>query len=100
MNCLLPSSIAAQWKQLPRDLHVSSCGESPDEVSAAMRDDIDILVADAMPTDASRSRGLRWIQLLSAGTEQLVGHPLMRSGVRVSSAAGVCAIHMAEHVVG
>jgi phosphoglycerate dehydrogenase-like enzyme len=48
------------------------------------------------PDEAPR---LRWVQLYSAGPDAIVDHPLYRSPVTFTSASGVHAITMAEHVM-
>src|SRR5205823_10093944 len=48
-----------------------------------------ILLADFAPRNLADMARLRWLQLGSAGYEQLAGLPLRRMGVRVTNASGV-----------
>ncbi|MCW5549720.1 MAG: D-2-hydroxyacid dehydrogenase [Opitutaceae bacterium] len=100
-HLLLAHGAAAPW-QLPLDeAIVRVCGDTPAEIAAALAPDTEILVTDAMPAADAATAGLRWIQLMSAGYNQAIGHPLaLRPGLRVSNAAGLCAGHMAEFIVG
>lgn len=100
MNILISHDAAAIWS-LPGGASVKVCGVEPAEITAALRPDTEVLVTDAMPAAEAVAAGLRWIHLMSAGYNQAIGHPLaLRPGMRVSNAAGICAGHMAEFVVG
>jgi phosphoglycerate dehydrogenase-like enzyme len=77
------------------------CGDAPAAIAAALTPGTEVLVTDAMPPPETAAAGLRWIHLMSAGYNQAIGHPLaLRPGMRVSNAAGLCAGHMAEYIVG
>lgn len=89
------------WPLPPDEAIVRICGNSPAEIAAALTPETEVLVTDALPPADAPAAGLRWIQLMSAGYNQAIGHPLaLRPGVRVASAAGLCAGHMAEYLVG
>jgi phosphoglycerate dehydrogenase-like enzyme len=70
------------------------------QIPAALNDSIEILITDAMPTASDRWGGLRWVQLMSSGTDQAINHPLRAEGKLISSAAGICAVHIAEFILG
>jgi phosphoglycerate dehydrogenase-like enzyme len=100
MNILISHDAATGWS-LPPGANARVCGEEPGEITAALRPDTEVLVTDAMPAAEATADGLRWIHLMSAGYNQAIGHPLaLRPGMRVSNAAGICAGHMAEFIVG
>jgi phosphoglycerate dehydrogenase-like enzyme len=99
MNVLITTHAPEEWTDLPADLRVAFCGYASDEIDRAITSDTEILVTDALPTALERCGGLRWVQLLSAGANQLIGHPLARREILFSSAAGISAVYIAEHVV-
>jgi phosphoglycerate dehydrogenase-like enzyme len=84
---------------LPADLRVSFCGYSVHELNEAIGPGTEVLVTDALPAAPERCGGLRWVQLLSAGANQLLGHPLVEREILFTSAAGISAVYIAEHVV-
>jgi phosphoglycerate dehydrogenase-like enzyme len=58
-----------------------------------------VLLADFAPRNLADMARLRWLQLGSAGYEQLAGLPLRRMGVRVTNASGVNDVAIAEWCV-
>ena len=58
-----------------------------------------VLLADFVPRNLSAMAHLRWLQLGSAGYEQLSGLPLRRMGIRVTNASGVNDVAIAEWCV-
>ncbi len=84
---------------MPADLELRFCADEPAAIDAAIDESIEILVADALPTSLERCAGLRWVQLLSAGINQLIGHPLLARDLLITNAAGATAVHIAEFVV-
>jgi D-2-hydroxyacid dehydrogenase (NADP+) len=54
-----------------------------------------------LPPDLEdRAPNLRWVQLISAGVDRLLSNDLLRSGVIVTTASGIHAAPMREHVLG
>ena len=53
--------------------------------------------ATPLPTP-EQARNLRWIQLYSAGPDQLLAHPLFASGVTFTTTSGIHAVAIAEYV--
>lgn len=98
MRVLITSDVATDWHDLPADLAVRVCEPEPAAIDAALGG-VEILVSDVLP-GAGDAPDLRWIQLLSAGSDQLIGHPLARRRLLITSAAGANAVHIAEYVVG
>jgi phosphoglycerate dehydrogenase-like enzyme len=71
-----------------------------DEVAA---DDLDALIAARLPSDLARTPSLRWMQVLSAGVENLVGPGATRawpSGIELTNARGVYAVPIAQYTIG
>jgi len=100
MRLLIAYPHAATWSW-SSPINATICGFSVDGITAALSEDTEVLVTDAMPGAEVSAPGLKWIHLMSAGYNQAIGHPLaLRPGVRVSNAAGLCAGHMAEFAVG
>jgi phosphoglycerate dehydrogenase-like enzyme len=99
MIVLITGAAEKAWDDLPDDLEIRVCENSPEAIEAALDEDVEILLTEAMPASGERAGGLRWIQLLSAGTDQLIGHPLMRRDLLISSASGINAVPIAEFVL-
>ena len=100
MKILIAYDAATAWS-FPTKVAARICGSEPDEIAAALTPDTEVLVTDALPPDGGTAAGLRWIHLMSAGYNQAIGHPLaLRPVMRISNAAGICAGHMAEFIVG
>jgi phosphoglycerate dehydrogenase-like enzyme len=60
--------------------------------------DVDVLVSESVPRNLSAWGRLRWVQLLSAGSNQLVGHPLQQSSIPVTTASGTHGVPIAQYV--
>jgi phosphoglycerate dehydrogenase-like enzyme len=98
VKALITNDVGAVWQDLPADLDVRLCPGTVTRLNAALDARINTLATDALPSAVERATGLRWVQLLSSGADQLVGHPLLAHGVLVSSAAGI-AVHIAKFAV-
>jgi phosphoglycerate dehydrogenase-like enzyme len=61
-------------------------------------DGVTVLVSEGVPRDLSRWASLRWVQLLSAGANQLRGHPILESGITVTTASGTHGVPIAQFV--
>jgi len=99
MNVLIAAGTASEWQDFPADITASFCEGDVASLNASLNNSIEILVTDAMPTKVDSCDGLRWVQLVSSGAEQLINHPLLYRPVLFSNAAGICAVHIAEFVV-
>lgn len=68
-------------------------------VDAVATDDLDGLVGGHLPTDPARTPSLRWVQVLSAGVERLVGPGMgtWPAGITLTNARGVYAIPIAQY---
>ena len=59
---------------------------------------VEILVTEQVPRDLTKWRRLRWVQLLSAGSNQLAGHPIRETAVAVTTASGTHGVPIAQYV--
>jgi phosphoglycerate dehydrogenase-like enzyme len=60
----------------------------------------DVLLTFRVPDDASnRVRGLRWIQLLSAGADHALSEPLRAGAIPITTASGIHATPIAEYTL-
>ncbi|WP_051266976.1 NAD(P)-dependent oxidoreductase [Nakamurella lactea] len=67
-----------------------------DELPAELVADAEVLMSDAAPANIAAMTKLRWLQLGSAGYQQLAGHRLAARDVVVTNASGVNDIPIAE----
>jgi hypothetical protein len=57
MICLVAMDVRKAWTDLPREMGFRFCGEDETSIEAALDDDTEVLVTDAMPRDVSRCSG-------------------------------------------
>ena len=69
-----------------------------EEVSDALDEDTEVLYTFPVPVDLlSRAPKLRWLQLHSAGADHLLGQPIMKSDVIITTISGIHATPIAEY---
>ena len=69
-----------------------------EEVREALDEDTEVLYAYHLPDGLlSRAPKLRWVQLHSAGADQLLGQPIMKSDVLITTTSGIHATPIAEY---
>ncbi|MBO9608231.1 MAG: D-2-hydroxyacid dehydrogenase [Paenibacillaceae bacterium] len=100
MEIVVAMNVQHRWNRIPAGMACTYCAPDPQAIARAISPDTAVLVTDAMPADITACGGLKWLHLASAGTDQLNGHPLMSRELKVSNAAGIGAVHMAEFAVG
>ena len=61
--------------------------------------DAQVLLAPEVKFDVTQARRLAWVQVPSAGVDHLLDHPLMRSTIRLTTASGIHAVPIGEHVL-
>ena len=64
--------------------------------------DLDALIGARLPTDLTRVPSLRWMQVMSAGVENLVGPGATRpwpAGIELTNARGVYAVPIAQYTI-
>jgi phosphoglycerate dehydrogenase-like enzyme len=59
---------------------------------------VEILVTELVPRDLSGWSQLRWVQLLSAGANQILDHPIQQTPIPVTTASGMHAVPIAQYV--
>ena len=70
----------------------------PSAVPAEIWRDVEVLFTFRDVPTPEQAPELRWIQLNTAGADYLLGGPLVKRGVAVTTASGIHAIPMAEYV--
>ncbi len=70
----------------------------PDTLSTVLTPDVEILYTHFGTFDLHLAPGLRWVQLDSAGVNQLQTTPLWQSDITITTANGVHTIQIAEYV--
>jgi len=71
----------------------------PDDLPEALLGDVEILyTARALPSPEAVP-SLRWIQFHYAGIDHVADHPLLRSGIRITTLSGAAAPQMGEFVL-
>lgn len=98
---LLPAHRAAITEAVPGAEVLDRQCRSPEEFSELVSGGCDVLLTFRMPHDVTqRARGLRWIQLLSAGADHALGGPLKDSKIPLTTASGIHATSIAEYTLG
>ena len=67
----------------------------PDKLAGA---DVDILVTEPVPRNLAAWPKLRWVQLMSAGSNQVVGHPVGQTAIPVTTASGCHGVPIAQYI--
>lgn len=68
------------------------------EVGEALDEGTEVLYTFHLPDDLlSKAPRLRWVQLHSAGVNHLLGHPVMKSNVLITTSSGIHATPIAEY---
>jgi phosphoglycerate dehydrogenase-like enzyme len=71
-----------------------------EEVSELVGAGCDVMLTFRVPNDiATRARGLKWIQLLSAGADHVLGGPLKGTPIAITTASGIHATPIAEYTL-
>lgn len=67
--------------------------EHPDRIDGQ---NAEVLVTERIPRELDAWPKLRFVQLLSAGINQLAGHPIWKHGIPVATASGLYSVPMAQ----
>lgn len=59
---------------------------------------VEVLVTEQVPRNLEAWAHLRWVQLMSAGANQLLGHPIQRTEIPVTTASGTHGVPIAQYV--
>lgn len=79
----------------PLPLRYVSC-PGTEEVAQHLDESVEVLYAYYVPSDVSKARHLRWVQLHSAGIDQLRDHPILQTDILVTTTSGIHATPVAE----
>lgn len=60
--------------------------------------DVEVLVTEQVPRNLAAWPALRWVQLISAGANQLAGHPIQQTAITVTTASGTHGVPIAQYV--
>ena len=60
--------------------------------------DVEVLVTELVPRNLGDWTRLRWVQLLSAGSNQLLNHPIQQTAIPVTTASGTHGVPIAQYV--
>jgi phosphoglycerate dehydrogenase-like enzyme len=97
---LQPAHRAAISAAVPGAEIVDRQCRTPEEISALVAEGCDVLLSFRMPNDVTeRARGLKWIQLLSAGADHALAGPLKSSTIPITTASGIHATPIAEYTM-
>lgn len=69
--------------------------DTPDKLNGK---GVSVLVTEQVPRDLSAWPDLRWVQLLSAGANQLLGHPIVQTNIPVTTASGTHGVPIAQYI--
>ena len=98
---LQPAHRAAIARAVPGAELIDREVRSREEFSELVSGGCDVLLTFRIPQDAlDRAPGIRWIQLLSAGADRVLGGPLKGSAIPLTTASGIHATPIAEYTLG
>jgi phosphoglycerate dehydrogenase-like enzyme len=82
----------------PRLVVAQRTCHNAEEVRGVLDEDVEVLYAFRVPDNLlSKAPRLRWLQLHSAGANHLLGHPIMKSNVLITTSSGIHATPIAEY---
>ncbi|HEY0865192.1 MAG TPA: NAD(P)-dependent oxidoreductase [Lacunisphaera sp.] len=67
----------------------------PDKLAGS---DVDALVTEQVPRNLAAWPKLRWVQLMSAGSNQIIGHPVGQTSIPVTTASGTHGVPIAQYI--
>lgn len=76
-------------------MEIEQCFDTPDKLDGK---GVTVLVTEQVPHDLSAWPDLRWVQLLSAGANQLLGHPILKTTIPVTTASGTHGVPIAQYI--
>lgn len=85
-----------EWAAIRPGLEIIEVAVDPPERLEG--DGVEILVTEKVPRNLEAWGRLRWVQLLSAGANQLLDHPIQRTGIPVTTASGTHGVPIAQFV--
>lgn len=73
-----------------------SVNSDSDEARQSFHGDEEILYCFLPPRDLSIAPKLKWVQLHSAGINQLTNHPILKTDIRITTSSGIHAVPIGE----
>lgn len=96
---LQPAQRTAILNAMPgADLADRQC-RTAEEVGELVGAGCDVLLTFRVPNDIANRASVRWIQLLSAGADHVLGGPLKGSKIPITTASGIHATPIAEYTM-
>ncbi|MCB1103382.1 MAG: D-2-hydroxyacid dehydrogenase [Opitutaceae bacterium] len=92
---LSPDERVAISQRLPGSTVEQFCEPDPDALDGA---GVEVIVSDRIPRGLDRWPDLQWVQLISAGSNHLKGHPVWETSINVTNASGIHAVVIAQYV--
>ena len=92
---LTPAQCLALESTAPGMEIVQQSAANPDELNGG---NVVVLVSEQVPKNLTAWPKLRWVQLLSAGANQLLGHPIAATSIPVTTASGTHGVPIAQYV--
>lgn len=86
------SALLEQWPEL------ELLEQSETDVEKLDGRGVAVLVTESVPRNLENWQTLRWVQLLSAGSNQLLGHPIWQTPAQVTNASGIHGVPIAQYV--
>lgn len=74
---------------------VEQSAGAPEQLDGA---GVDILVTEQVPRNLEAWASLRWVQLMSAGSNQLLNHPIQETKIPLTTASGTHGVPIAQYV--
>ncbi len=78
--------------------HLELVEQSEADVENLEGTDVAVLVTESVPRNLENWKALRWVQLLSAGSNQLLDHPICQTSVQVTNASGIHGVPIAQYI--
>jgi phosphoglycerate dehydrogenase-like enzyme len=86
----------AAVQALAPELEIVVCAEpNPDKLDGT---DVAVLVTEPVPRDLAKWPQLRWVQLLSAGSNHLKDHPIWGTDIAVTNGSGTHGVPIAQYI--
>ena len=71
----------------------------PNELPPDSWSEVEVLCTWKLLPAPAQAPHLRWVQLISAGADHVIGHPTLNSGVVLTTTSGIHAINIGEYVL-
>lgn len=85
------------WNDLPSNLDIRICKAA--DLETEMTGEEEIIISENLPKKESLCKNIRWLQLVSSGTEQLHSHPLSHLNLKVTNTRGIHAVAISEFII-